>query len=90
MAALVNTTPSLDEDSPLDARTVNVVPRLVEHRAAPAAKACTGVAPTNSCRMKERAIGARMPVTATAEERKRLAFRDLKLLERPPVDGQRK
>jgi hypothetical protein len=87
MAALVKTTPSLDEESPLAARTVKVVPRLVEHRAAPAAKACTDVAPTNSCRIKERAMGTRIPVTATAEERKRLAFRDLKLLDRPPVGG---
>src|SRR5690349_11530185 len=44
MAALERTTPSLVWDSPLEARTVKVVPRLVEHNAAPAAKAWRGVA----------------------------------------------
>ena len=39
IAALVSTTPNLVDDSPLDARTVKVVPKLVEHKAAPAAKA---------------------------------------------------
>src|SRR6187200_1262223 len=89
MAALVRTTPSLDEDSPLEARTVNVVPRLVEQSAAPAANACRGVAPVKPWREKERAIGTSMPVIATAEESRRLAFKDLKEVDKPPVEGQR-
>lgn len=39
IAALVRTTPRREVASPLELRTVNVVPRLVEHSAAPAAKA---------------------------------------------------
>jgi hypothetical protein len=38
IAALVSTTPSLDFIKPLEPSTVNVVPKLVEHNAAPAAK----------------------------------------------------
>jgi hypothetical protein len=37
--------PSLLDDRPLDASTVKVVPRLVEHSAAPAANAWIAVAP---------------------------------------------
>jgi hypothetical protein len=44
IAALVRTTPRREAERPLEPRTVNVVPRLVEHNAAPAAKACSGVA----------------------------------------------
>ena len=44
IAALVRTTPRREAERPLEPRTVNVVPKLVEHNAAPAAKACSGVA----------------------------------------------
>jgi hypothetical protein len=89
MAALVKTTPSREDDNPLAASTVKVVPRLVEQSAAPAAKAWRGVAPRSPRREKESAIGRAMPVTATAEERRRLALRDLKEVERPPGEGQK-
>jgi hypothetical protein len=84
MAALVSTTPSRLSARPLVARTVNVVPKDVEQSAAPAAKACTGVIGRNPSRAKERPTGAAMPVMATAVERKRLALRALKSLDRPP------
>lgn len=34
---------------------------------------------------KEKPIGSKIPVVATADERPRLAFRDLKDVERPPM-----
>lgn len=84
IAAVVSTTPNRVTDSPLVAMTVKVVPRLVEHRAAPAAKACSGVAPTKPTRAYESAIGTVMPVRATPAERDRFAFSALKDVERPP------
>jgi hypothetical protein len=84
IAALVNTTPSLEDVSPLEASTVKVVPKLVEHNAAPAAKACTGVAFKRPCRVYESPIGNAMPVRATADERSRLAFSDWNDDESPP------
>lgn len=72
-------------DNPLVLRTVKVVPRLVEQSAAPAAKACRGVALERDCRVKERAIGKPIPVAATATERKMFAFRERKFVSRPPV-----
>lgn len=85
IAALVRTTPRRVVVRPLVDKTVNVVPRLVEHRAAPAAKACTGVAPRRPCRMKEKAMGSVMPVSATAVEMARLAFRGVKEVLSPPI-----
>ena len=61
--------------SPLVLRMVNVVPRLVEQSAAPAAKACSGVAEARDRRLKESAMGTAMPVKATAVERTALAFK---------------
>jgi hypothetical protein len=84
MAALVSTTPSRLSERPLVARTVNVVPNDVEQSAAPAAKACTGVIGRNPSRAKDKPTGVAMPVMATAEDRKRLALRALKSLDRPP------
>jgi hypothetical protein len=84
IAALVRTTPNLVVVSPLDASTVKVVPRLVEHNAAPAAKACDGVASRSPWREKERAMGTRIPVMATANERRRLALSEVKEVDRPP------
>ena len=37
-------------------------------------------------RTKDRPIGAAIPVSATADERKRLAFKAFKLLEMPPIN----
>jgi hypothetical protein len=85
MAALVSTTPRRLSVRPLVARTVNVVPSDVEQSAAPAAKACTGDSGKRPRRTKERPMGTAMPVRATAEERKRFALRDLRLLEMPPA-----
>ena len=85
IAALVSTTPKRLSVSPLVARTVNVVPNDVEHSAAPAAKACTGESGNSPRRTKDRPIGAAIPVRATAEDKKRLAFKAFRLLEMPPV-----
>ena len=71
---------------PLVARTVNVVPRDVEHSAAPAANACTGESGRRPRRTNEMPIGAAIPVRATAEDKKRFAFKAFKLLEMPPND----
>jgi hypothetical protein len=85
IAALESTTPKRVSVSPLVARTVKVVPSEVEHSAAPAAKACTGVIGNRPRRAKERPMGAAIPVRATAEDRKRFARRDFRLLEIPPI-----
>jgi hypothetical protein len=71
-------------------RIVNVVPRLVEHKAAPAAKACNGVALSIGITAKERPIGRTIPVVATMDERPRLALRDLKDVDNPPITQIRK
>lgn len=84
IAALLSTTPRRLSVRPLVVRTVKVVPSDVEHSAAPAAKACTGETGRRPRRTKDRPIGAAMPVRATAEERKRFAFRAWRLLEMPP------
>jgi len=84
IAALDSTTPRRLSVRPLVARTVKVVPSDVEHSAAPAAKACTGDTGRRPRRTKERPMGAAMPVRATAEDKKRFAFKALRLLEMPP------
>jgi hypothetical protein len=84
IAALVSTTPSLLFVRALVFRTVKVVPRLVEHRAAPAANAWRDVAFARRRRENESPIGKQMPVMATAMERKRLAFSADIDVERPP------
>ena len=66
-------------------RTVKVVPRLVEQRAAPAVKACREEASLKDFNAKDRANGAAIPVIATPEESNRFAFSDLKDVARPPV-----
>src|ERR1700761_4960690 len=86
MAAPVSTTPKRELVRPLVPRTVNVVPRLVAHSAAPAVKACRGVAPAKLCKAKESAIGTPMPVTAIPIDKKMFALRDRKDVERPPVE----
>jgi hypothetical protein len=47
-----------------DPSTARTVPSDVEHNAAPLAKACSGGKPKNGVSRKERAIGARIPVSA--------------------------
>lgn len=85
IAALDRITPSLDCAKPLVLSTVKVVPRLVEHKAAPAAKHCSGVASMMYRRMKESPMGKPMPVTATPGDKERLAFRDGSEVDRPPA-----
>lgn len=84
MAALVSTTPSLEFIKPVERSTVNVVPRLVEHKAAPAAKDWRGVALLSSWRMNESPTGTLMPVMAMHEDRKKLALRAFREVESPP------
>lgn len=69
---------------------MNVVPRLVEHSAAPAAKAWSGVVVGRRAgrTAKERAMGRAMPVRATAVERGRFARREGGEVERPPGMGE--
>jgi hypothetical protein len=85
IAAPLRTVPSRLRSSPLALRTAKVVPRLVLQRLAPAAKACRGVAPMRGTRRNERAIGARMPVTATARQSGALARSAGRELVRPPA-----
>ena len=61
------------------------MPRLVEQRAAPAVKACKGVADTRLQRQKAKPIGKQTSVNATRVEIAAFAFRDLKLVGRPPL-----
>jgi hypothetical protein len=84
IAALDKTVPSLVAVSPVVPRTVKMVPRLVEQRAAPAANDCKDFAATRDCNTKDSAIGATMPVRATAVENNALAFREVNDVDRPP------
>jgi hypothetical protein len=88
IAALLSTTPRRDVVSPLVPSTVKVVPRLVEHRAAPAAKHWRGVALMRLPRTKDKPTGRPMPVTATADDRSRLALRELRDVDKPPIQSQ--
>ena len=85
IAALASTVPSRVAVNLLELRTVKVVPRLVEQSAAPAAKACNGVASDSGSSEKESAMGRTMPVAATSAERKRFAFKEEKETDRPPT-----
>lgn len=69
-------------------RMVNVVPRLVALKAAPAENAWRGVADTSSMRMNDKPIGAQTPVKATAVDRRRFAFTALIEVDNPPVYQQ--
>jgi hypothetical protein len=84
IAALVSTTPSLLFVRALVFSTVRVVPKLVEHRAAPAANAWRDVAFARRRRENESPIGKQTPVAATAMERKRFAFSADIDVDRPP------
>lgn len=63
-----------------------MVPKEVAERAAPAAKDWRGVVPGRKNRsVKEREIGRRIPVVATAAERGRLERRGAREVESPPI-----
>ena len=85
IAALDNTTPILVAVRPLACMTVNVVPKLVEHREAPATRACNGVAPVKTIKMNDIPIGKQTPVYATNKDKRRLAFKLLGDVVRPPM-----
>jgi hypothetical protein len=86
IAALVRTVPRRVRARPEEVRIEKVVPRLVAERAAPAAKHWSGVVPgTRVVSAKERAMGRRMPVAATAVESGRLWRSGVREVERPPV-----
>lgn len=84
IAALDMMTPSRLLSRPLVLRMVNVVPREVEQRAAPAANACTGVAPSKAWRVKDKAMGSPTPMRATVPDRYRLAHKAVNEVDRPP------
>jgi hypothetical protein len=86
MAALVSATLNLDLVRPLVPRMVNVVPRLVAHSAAPAAKACIDVAPAKLSKTKDNPIGTAIPVMAIPIDRTMFALRDRKDVDRPPIE----
>ena len=65
-------------------RMLKVAPRLVDPRAAPAAKACNKVAPASLDSTKDSPIGAPIPVRATEIERERSALKRENEVERPP------
>lgn len=84
IAALVSTTPSLVSVSPVVPRMVKVVARLVEHKAAPAAKAWRAEAPAIPLRAKDKAMGRQIPVSATNIDSTMFALRDGNEVESPP------
>lgn len=89
MAADVNTTPRRVEESPLVPKMVNVVSRLVEHNAAPAANACNDDVPIMGKRKNDSPMGTAMPMAATPTDKNKLAFKDLNEVASPPESSQR-
>lgn len=85
IAAPVSTTPSLVLARSVVDRMVNVVPRLVEQRAAPAAKACKGVASASLNNTNDRPIGTAMPVIATKAQNRKFAFKTENDVDNPPA-----
>lgn len=85
IAAPVRTTPSLVLTKPVVDRMVNVVPRLVEQSAAPAAKACSVVTSASLNNTNDNPIGAAMPVIATRVQNRRFAFNAENDVDNPPV-----
>lgn len=71
--------------NPLVLSMVKVVPKEVEHSAAPAPNAWRGVISSSLIRTKDSAIGPLIPVRATRAERKRLALRELNDVDSPPA-----
>ena len=85
MAAVVRTVPNRVVLRPEVPTTVNVVPRLVEQRAAPAENACRALAPASTRNTYDNAIGSPIPVIATAIERPKVAFTEEYDVESPPM-----
>lgn len=74
-----------------DERIANVVPREVEHNAAPAVNPCRGVAPNAKTKQRsESPIGVNIPTKATLMDRTTFAFKRSNLVDNPPgkVDYQ--
>jgi hypothetical protein len=88
IAALVATIPRRVMIKFVLERMVKVVPRLVALSAAPAAKACSGLAATSFMSIKDSAIGTAIPVNATDTEMVRFGFKEESEAESPP-DHQR-
>ena len=66
-------------------RAAKVVPRLVDDKAAPAAKASRGLYPKPVCRRaKDSAVGVAIPVSAQKIDKGRLDSRTGRLVESPP------
>jgi hypothetical protein len=84
IAAVVRTVPSLVVVNPLALSTVKVVPKLVEHNAAPVAKAWSGVAMVNNCNVNDRAIGRAIPVIATPIDSRRFVLTAANEVDSPP------
>lgn len=68
--------------------TVKVVPKLVEQRAAPAAKAWSGVAFAMASNEKENAMGRHIPVIATLIDMPKFALTAENDVETPPASSQ--
>ncbi|KAL2042906.1 hypothetical protein N7G274_004666 [Stereocaulon virgatum] len=68
IAAVVRTVPSCVVVKPLVLSTVNVVPKLVDDSAAPAAKAYNSVAFARAKMQNEKGIGKQMPAKGTATD----------------------
>ena len=84
IAALVRITPRRVDVKLLERRRAKVVPRLVEQRAAPAAKLCSVEAFTRGFKVKDKPTGIAIPVRATPSDSPRLALRDWNDVSRPP------
>lgn len=84
IAALVRTTPIRVVIRPDADMMAKVVPRLVEHKAAPAAKAWMGDALFSLIKTYDNPIGSATPVRATPLDKNRFAFKDLKDVSSPP------
>ena len=64
---------------------ISVVPRLVEAKAAPAAKDSSGAYPYPPVKSaKDKAIGRMIPMAAQSSERKALEKRRERLVDKPP------
>lgn len=85
IAALVNITPKRVVVSPLVRSKVNVVPKLVEHNAAPAAKHWSRDALAKHLRRKDSPMGIQILVVTTIVERMKFALSDPNEVDNPPA-----
>jgi len=90
MAAIDKTIPNRLLTRPLGLNRVKAVPRLVEQSAAPATKALRGLVSAMPSKYKDKAIGKRIPVTATATGSSRFFVRATKNVDRPPSKTRRR